>query len=233
MAGQQILSSSIANQLTDDEKNTLENALEHVLKLLGATNGKRKVGGGEILGPFLVYFFTNFAELIEAAIEQSIGSFAGLIAKISSQLSILAKSNTDEALRRPVQQIRQILERHGKKVLLTLDRFDDFYDEFQYRQNTDLMVEKRAFLASLLKGLVIAARDLQRDTAHFSWMHMIFTIPMDKFLELQLRERADLESNHVVRLANCTNWSTAASPRRWPCPKKTRRTPGISCSPST
>ncbi len=200
MAAQQILSSEFSDRLSDDEKKTLEDTLDHVLKLLGATNGKRKVGGGEILSTFLVYFFTNFAELIEAAIDQSMGSFAGLVAKISGQMTFMAKNNTDEALRRPVQQIRQILNRHGKKVLLTLDRFDDFYDEFQYRQATALMLEKRTFLASLLKGLVIAARDLQRDTAQFSWIHMIFTIPMDKFLELQLRERADLESNHVVRL---------------------------------
>jgi superoxide dismutase len=199
MAAQHILASDFAGRLADDEKRTLEESLGHVLKLLGATNGKRRVGG-EILGPFLVYFFTNFTELIEAAVDQSVGSFAALIAKISGQLNIMAKNNTDEALRRPVLQIRQILDRHSKKVLLTLDRFDDFYDEFQYRQNSDMAIEKRAFLSALLKGLVIAARDLQRDTAHFSWMHMIFTIPMDKFLELQLRERADLESNHVVRL---------------------------------
>lgn len=198
MAAQQILDSDFADQLSADEKKTLEEALEHILKLLG--NGKGKFDGGAMLGPFLVYFFTGFTELIEVAIEQSMGSFAALVAKISGQLNLLAKSSTDEALRRPVQQIRQILELHGKKVLLTLDRFDDFYDEFQYRQGAEMVVEKRAFLAALLKGLVIAARDLQRDAAHFSWMHMIFTIPMDKFLELQLRERADLESNHVVRL---------------------------------
>ncbi|MBK8968540.1 MAG: hypothetical protein R3D58_11600 [Saprospiraceae bacterium] len=198
MAAQQILDSDMANQLSDQEKRTLEEALEHVLKLLG--NGKGRVEGGTILGPFLVYFFTAFTELIEVAIEQSMGSFAALVAKITGQLSLMAKNNTDEVLRRPVQQIRQILDRHGKKVLLTLDRFDDFYDEFQYRQSNDMAIEKRAFLAALLKGLVIAARDLQRDAAQYSWMHMLFTIPMDKFLELQLRERADLESNHVVRL---------------------------------
>lgn len=198
MAAQQILESDLKNQLSEEEKRTLEQALNHVLKLLG--NGGKKMDGSSILGPFLVYFFTSFTELIELAIEQSMGSFAALVAKITGQLSLMAKNNTNEALRRPVQQIRQMLELHGKRVLLTLDRFDDFYDEFQYRQNTDMALEKRAFLAALLKGLVIAARDLQRDAAHFSWMHMIFTIPMDKFLELQLRERADLESNHVVRL---------------------------------
>ncbi|MCB0531031.1 MAG: hypothetical protein H6574_19920 [Lewinellaceae bacterium] len=198
MAAQQILDSEMSDQLSNQEKRTLEDALEHVLKLLG--NGKGRVEGSTILGPFLVYFFTAFTELIEVAIEQSMGSFAALVAKITGQLSLMAKNNTDEALRKPVQQIRQILDRHGKKVLLTLDRFDDFYDEFQYRQSNDMAIEKRAFLAALLKGLVIAARDLQRDAAQYSWMHMIFTIPMDKFLELQLRERADLESNHVVRL---------------------------------
>lgn len=201
MAAQQILSSDIANELTNDERQTLEQSLDKVLELFGGANGKRKkIGGSEVLGPFLVYFFTNFTELIELALDQSVGTFASLLAKISGQLTTLASVNTDEALRKPVMQIRQILERHQKKILLTLDRFDDFYDEFQYRTHTELAAEKRAFLSSLLKGLVIAARDLQRDSSNFGWMHMIFTIPMDKFLELQLRERADLESNHVVRL---------------------------------
>lgn len=200
MAAQQILSAEFSERLSAEEKSDLEQALSHVLELYGASNGQKKIGGGEILGAFLVYFFTNFAEVVQVAIEQSVGTFAAMIAKVTGQLNLLARNNTDEALRRPVLQIRQILERHGKKVLLTLDRFDDFYDEFQYRQNSGMALEKRDFLSALLKGLVIAARDLQRDTANYSWMHMIFTIPMDKFLELQLRERADLESNHVVRL---------------------------------
>jgi hypothetical protein len=155
----------------------------------------------ELLSGLLVFFFGNFTEVIELMLNDTAGGFVGLVSRISMRISSMAKTNTVEALRKPVQQIRNILERHQKKVLLTLDRFDDFYDEFQHKNDTgDLGYEKRKFLAALLKGLVIAARDLQRDRNNFSWMHMIFTIPMDKFLELHLRERADLESNHVVRL---------------------------------
>lgn len=199
MAAEQLLESeSFQGTLSKDETAALEEARAAVLKLYGG--GKQS--GGQMLSSLLVFFFGNFSELIEAMIEQSVGSFAGMVAKISGQLSMLAGANTAEDLRKPVQQIRHILQRHQKKVLLTLDRFDDFYDEFQYRHDarTDLLFEKRNFLASLLKGLVIAARDLQRDTKNFDWINMIFTIPQDKFLELQLRERADLESNHVVRL---------------------------------
>ncbi|MBU6340964.1 MAG: hypothetical protein KGS48_05675 [Bacteroidetes bacterium] len=201
MAAEQILNSEIQFKLSEDEKRNLQEARASVMGLYG---GKTNFAGngGQLLSSLLVYFFGNFNELIEIVMDHTIGTFAGLIAKISGQLSTLAKTNTAEALRKPVQQIRQILERHQKKVLLTLDRFDDFYDEFQYRSdaNSDLLYEKRSFLAALLKGLVIAARDLQRDQTNYAWIHMIFTIPMDKFLELQLRERADLESNHVVRL---------------------------------
>lgn len=204
MAAEQILKSDIAQKLNEEERKTLDEAREAVLKLYGGNGaGKNLAGtGGQMLSSLLVFFFGNFNELIEMMMEHSIGTFAGLVAKISGQLSTLAKTNTAESLRKPVQQIRQILDRHQKKILLTLDRFDDFYDEFQYRHdaNTDMIYEKRTFLASLLKGLVIAARDLQRDQTNYAWIHMIFTIPMDKFLELQLRERADLESNHVVRL---------------------------------
>jgi hypothetical protein len=202
MAAEKILASEVAHKLSEDEKKTLNEAHGGVLKLMGLNNGKNLFSsGGDLLSGLLVFFFGDFSTMIETMLEESTGGFAGMIARISTKLAVMAKTNTVENLRKPVQQIRQILERHQKKVLLTLDRFDDFYDEFQYRQDSgDLAYEKRTFLASLLKGLVIAARDLQRDTSNYAWMHMIFTIPMDKFLELQLRERADLESNHVVRL---------------------------------
>jgi hypothetical protein len=198
MASEKILESAIKGQLSEEEKRILEESRSHVLKLMGNGN---KLTGGELLSGLLVFFFGNFTEVIELMLNDTAGGFVGLVSRISMRISSMAKTNTVEALRKPVQQIRNILERHQKKVLLTLDRFDDFYDEFQHKNDTgDLGYEKRKFLAALLKGLVIAARDLQRDRNNFSWMHMIFTIPMDKFLELHLRERADLESNHVVRL---------------------------------
>lgn len=198
MASEKILESDFKHQLTEEERKTLEDARQHVLSLMGGSN---KLTGGELLSGLLIFFFGNFTEVIELMLNDTAGGFAGLISRISVRLSNMAKANTVEALRKPVLQIRNILDRHQKKILLTLDRFDDFYDEFQYKHDGgEISVEKRTFLASLLKGLVIAARDLQRDRTNFSWMHMIFTIPMDKFLELRLRERADLESNHVVRL---------------------------------
>lgn len=198
MAAEKILESDFQKKLTEEERRILEEARQHVLKLMG---GSTKLSGGELLSGLLVFFFGNFTEVIELMLNDTAGGFAGLISRISTKLSGMAKTNTAEALRKPVQQIRDILDRHQKKILLTLDRFDDFYDEFQYKHDAgDSGYEKRTFLASLLKGLLIAARDLQRDRINFSWMHTIFTIPMDKFLELRLRERADLESNHVVRL---------------------------------
>ena len=201
MAAEKILTSDIAQTLSEDEQKSLSEAHGTVLNLIGAANGKKSSAtGGELLSGLLVFFFGNFTELFEAMLNDTASGFAALVAKISTKLAILAKTNTSEALRKPVQQIRNILDRHQKKVLLTLDRFDDFYDEFQYRQDSsNLLYEKRTFLASLLKGLVIAARDLQRDAGNFSWMHMILTIPLDKFLELQCLERADLEIHHVVR----------------------------------
>lgn len=200
MAAEKILNTDLVNGLTEEEQKALAEAQSHVLGLLGGGKNLAQTGG-ELLAGLLVFFFGNFTEIFEAMLHDTAGGFAGLIARISTRLAGMAKNNTAEALRKPVLVIRNILERHQKKVLLTLDRFDDFYDEFQYRQDSgNLLYEKRTFLSSLLKGLVIAARDLQRDAANYAWMHMILTIPMDKFLELQLRERADLESNHVVRL---------------------------------
>ena len=206
MASNQILvDPDMGPRLSPGEKRELEEARTKIAKLLGykkenIANGTGN-NGGQVLSSMLVYFFTNISEIIEEVVEEAGGSWAGMIAKITLRLTGLLRSGTVVELRKPVQQIKYILDRYHKKVLLTLDRFDDFYDEFSYRhENDDFRIEKRVFLASMLKGLVIAARDLQREPAQYGWMHMIFTIPMDKFLELQLRERADLESNHVVRL---------------------------------
>jgi hypothetical protein len=208
MAANQILIDPEVNgRLSPAERRELTDAQNHISKLLGLKKDRlNSNNGGQVLSSMLVYFFGNLSEIIEEVVEEAGGSWAGMIAKVTLRLTGLIRAGTMVELRKPVQQIKFLLDRYNKKVLLTLDRFDDFYDEFSYRhENDEFRVEKREFLASLLKGLVIAARDLQREPAQYGWMHMIFTIPMDKFLELQLRERADLESNHVVRL----EWSPA------------------------
>jgi hypothetical protein len=63
----------------------------------------------------------------------------------------------------------------------------------------EIGANRKDFLSSLLHGLVLSARDLQRD-AQFKWVHMLLAVPQDKFLELHLRERADLEHTTVLRL---------------------------------
>lgn len=202
MAACQILAEpDMTGRLSPQEQSELEEARGKVAKLLGAKHHPGNGQGGQVLSGMLVYSFGNLAEVIEEVLDEAGGSWAAIIAKIAMRLGSQLRGGAELELRKPVQQVRHILERHGKKVLLTLDRFDDFYDEFSYRTDKDdFHLEKREFLSSLLKGLVISARDLQRDVAQYGWMHMIFTVPLDKFLELQLRERADLESNHVVRL---------------------------------
>jgi hypothetical protein len=191
-------------RLTATERRNLEDACEQVLRLYDAKAQRGSVrNGGSLLASLLVYNVGSFPDIIQTVLDSNgPGNIAGTIAQITSKLSGLLKKETTEELRKPIMQVRQILDRFGKKVLLTLDRFDDFYDEFLYRQDTGEQtgIEKREFLASLLKGLVIAARDLQRAPRDYGWLHMIFTIPADKFIELNLRERADMESNHVVRL---------------------------------
>jgi hypothetical protein len=204
MAASQLLDDPIlSKRLSQVERSNLENACNQVVRLYDAKANRRSVGnGGTLLSSLLIYNVGNLPEMIQSILdEDGPGNWAGTIAKIASKLSAFIKTDMIEALRKPMMQVRHILQRHDKKVLLTLDRFDDFYDEFLYRQDSEQdAVEKREFLASMLKGLILAARDLQRDQHEYGWMHMIFTIPADKFIELRLRERADLESNHVVRL---------------------------------
>jgi hypothetical protein len=204
MAASQLLDHpEYANQITDNERRTLENACDQVIRLYDSKANRKSVSnGGTLLSSLLIYNVGALPEMIQGILEEDgPGNWAGTIAKITSKLSGYLKQDSVESLRKPMMQVRQILQRFDKKVLLTLDRFDDFYDEFLYRHEDEADgQQKQQFLSSLLKGLILAARDLQRDAHEYGWMHMIFTIPADKFLELRLRERADLESNHVIPL---------------------------------
>jgi hypothetical protein len=193
----------LSEQLSTNERKILENTCNQIVGLYDAKANRRSVAnGGSLLSSLLIYNVGTLPEMIQGIIEEDgLSNWAGTIAKITSKLGNFLKQDMVESLRKPMMQVRHILQRFDKKVLLTLDRFDDFYDEFLYRRDDEQDGEqKKEFLTSLLKGLILAARDLQRDSKEYGWMHMIFTIPADKFIELRLRERADLESNHVIPL---------------------------------
>lgn len=152
----------------------------------------------DVVFALLVYFFASVQGVIDHVLSLHSPELAVALASITRALGRKLTGYIDKRVRLAARLIRNELERQERKCLLTLDRFDDYYDEF-YSEAAGEGADKRAFLSALLKGLVYATRDLAHDGT-FSWIDPLFAIPMDKFLELHLRERADLEQSHIVRV---------------------------------
>lgn len=189
-------------QLGDVEKKVLRRARRIIGRYMGLNSIKSlgKGAGPEIAFSLLIYFFQSVQGVIDKALEVHTHEISVALAAITFGLSKKLTPRLSRSLDVSAQIISEYYDSHQKRTLITLDKFDDFYDEFYRRSRKDKQAEQRRdFLLSLLQGLVIAARDLSRDK-RFRWLDAIFTIPMDKFLELHLRERIDLESSYVLRL---------------------------------
>ena len=189
------------------DKNLNPNArqvLARAKKSLDRYMGPRPPGtgeaGSEVVFSLLIYFFQNAQAVIDNALGIHTTEIAVILAAITRGLTSRLAGRLDHKIEDAARVIGVELEHHEHKCLLTLDKFDDYYDQF-YRQSQKqtLNLERREFLAALLHGLVLATRDIKRDQ-RFRWLHTLFAIPMDKFLELHLRERAELEQSHVLRL---------------------------------
>jgi len=93
----------------------------------------------------------------------------------------------------------QLLQRNNEKILITLDKFDDYFDHFG-RQYADDKSTESVFMSDLLEGLLLAVRDL-RQASFFSKIHMLFTVPADRFYNIPMREREQLEEKHVADIS--------------------------------
>lgn len=149
-------------------------------------------------GP-LVFFFQQVQDIFESTFQEDFPDFAHFFAA----LTVRVASAVNE--RRPTDNLTEILEiasdllkRNGKKILITLDKFDDYFDRNTYETNSDHPHEA-AFMSDLLGGLFIAVRDIRRWTL-FERIDLIITTPADRFYDLSMRERADLEARHVVNI---------------------------------
>jgi hypothetical protein len=184
------------------DKKMLERARRIIARHMGikSTSVLKNESGAEIVFSLLIYFFQSVQGVIDKALEVHTHEISVALAAITFVLGKRFKSKLSFSLDIATQVISDYFDLNQKRTLITLDKFDDFYDEFYRRSRKDKHAEnRREFLLSLLQGLVLAARDISRDS-RFRWLDAILTIPMDKFLELHLRERVDLENSYVLRL---------------------------------
>lgn len=198
--------------LTDDERVTLRGC---VATLAGAFGLEAEDTGlltkvrekRAIVYPLLVFFFNEVQEVIEHALGLDVSRLGVALAAITAALIEKLSNKVDPSLSAACEIIERRLAEKSKLAFVSLDKFDDFYDSF-YKdiskrtgsQDTPAggsVSNQKNFLHILLEGLVLAGRDLSVDES-LKWMHCLFTIPMDKFLELQLRERRDLEQAHLL-----------------------------------
>ena len=203
-----ILKNKSQLNLTDKQRVQLEKTVRNTGRLTGLELedlllGKTKL----IIFPFLIYFFRHIQDAIEEAIGIDVPSLSVLLATVTQKILHTLEKDLDTDLRKSSIVIRDVLSPHDQKMLLTLDKFDDFYDKFykdhgvskkdKRSKTPDFISNRKEFLRILLEGLILATRDVKK-YSELDWLDTLFTIPMDKYLELHLRERMDLENEHLL-----------------------------------
>jgi hypothetical protein len=187
------------SDLGPEKAKQLARARKAIGRYIGQPNSKAD-SGPEVVFALLVYFFQTVQQVIDQALGIHTHEISVALAAITHAVTLKLNGGLDRRIEDAAKIISSELELERKHCLLTLDRFDDFYDEFYRRsKRADGSQERSEFLASLLEGLVIATRDMKRDP-RFKWLDTLFAVPMDKFLELHLRERVDLEQSHILKL---------------------------------
>jgi hypothetical protein len=196
-----------ANDLTDAERYNVTNVKRALERQAQASLEAEPLlpSDSPLIYAFLFLFFTLLQQEIEDLVNKDAPNIAVLLARITQKLLKTITQPTQPDLEGHAAIINAILTRIDKKVFLALDKFDDYYDKF-YKNIREIkpqqdgaqeIVSRKAFLRSLLEGLVLAARDIKTYPA-YERVETLFAIPLDKFVELELRERMDLERRRVI-----------------------------------
>lgn len=119
--------------------------------------------------------------------------------------------------RKANEALQKILVDGALNVLITLDKYDDYVDSLILELDDVRQLENRlkrqytrserlderanilAFQRSMLRGLVIASKEL-REQDGYKNLHYAFAIPHDRFTELRLRESADLDTKYISQI---------------------------------
>jgi hypothetical protein len=200
-AAQQLLENPVSFDLTDTQIKTLTKACRRVSHLLGERpSASSLLQPSEAVYGLLIYFFHTVQDVIDKTVNHKTESMAVLLASITIKLGRLWRKNLGKPMEEAAEIISAVLDKHSKRILVTLDKFDDYYDNFVKKYAKDASPASRHdFLSAILEGLVLSTRQLALDP-QFDWITGLITIPRDKFLELHLRERVSLEEEEGVWL---------------------------------
>jgi hypothetical protein len=202
-AAHQLLKEPARFDLSSNDVHTLQSARKAIGRFAGIRSAQllsRLGNPSELVYALLIYFFETSQSVIDKAVRHETESIAVLLASITLKLTQHWRGSLTKPVAAAADLIHSRLSTHSLRVLFTLDKFDDYYDGFvrRYAANRALRPQQE-FLSAVLEGLVLATRDIARDS-EFDWLSGLVAIPHDKFLELHLRERVDLESEEGVWL---------------------------------
>lgn len=150
----------------------------------------------------------NYDEIVEV-IEETVSTFVGsawgkLISLITNRLIGKLRERPPEDYSHALKIINKYyLESHWR-ILITFDRFDDFYDKHYHGIHRTAEAQKnnssrRQILSAVLEGLILSTSAI-KNHGDYEWFDLLVTIPMDKFMELHLRERAKIEFENTIPL---------------------------------
>lgn len=187
--------------LTDTQQKALQKACRAVSRLTGSRwSMRRALEPSELMYALLIYFFENAQEAIDKAVGHPTESLSVLLAAVTLRLGRRLRANLTKPLAEAASLIHGVLQQRSLRVLVTLDKFDDYYDSFGRKYTTsNALRPQQDFLAAILEGLVLATRELAHDP-QFDWLAGLVTLPRDKFLELHLRERVAIEAEEGIWL---------------------------------
>jgi hypothetical protein len=176
--------------------------------------------------------YDEILELIEGTINTFVGNAWGkLISLITNKLISKFRANPPNNYSEAINIIKERYFKNNWRILINFDRFDDFYDKHyqEIRHSKEQDGSRRQILSAVLEGLVLAASAIKNHN-DYEWLDLLVTIPMDKFMELSLRERARIEFENTIplqwnppelfdyanrRIANALGWRIPAGKNPW------------------
>jgi hypothetical protein len=199
---------STESELQELERQTLETVINDLDSLFEIDkHSADDTKNSPIFFGLLVYFFSVIQDIVSNAINFNAPSMAILMATITKYILDNIENSRME-IEAACVVISGYLNARDLSVLLSVDRIDDYFDEFYRKIHSELedneenrrsIKQRKFFVSTILEGLILATRDIKRDSK-YSWIHILFTLPKDKFIALRIRERAQLEEDHVVPL---------------------------------
>jgi len=154
--------------------------------------------------------FSHFLSLLSSltpSVEVSNGTRVGVsLAPFVTKIETYLTGRGAPELEATLVSLRSAMAATHALVLIECDQFDDFLSRMAtpaYLIHGDAEVQaltRRALLMDMLKGLVDAVHSIKTAEDGIEGMHLLVTVPTDKFLELDLREKDMIRRKHVVEL---------------------------------